>query len=181
MTATLQPLVDNEWHPMRGSIAYVRPCALAALIFAQAACSHSPQYYFDRAGRFADQGNTTEAVMMYQKAVQKDSGFGEAYYQMALILLRTHRTAEAYTALQTAVQLLPKREDVKVKLAELELASYLSDPRHPLPVYYKVRELANQMLAANPQSFDGLRLSAHLAAADRNIRKRSGFTRRRTV
>src|ERR1700719_2056311 len=94
---------------------------IAVLLLVTGGCSRSPQYYFDTAARLTADGKLDEAVLTYRKAIQADPNFGEAYYRLGSLLSRIPRTQEAYAALLRAVELLPAREDVKVKLAELEL------------------------------------------------------------
>ena len=142
------------------------PGIAAALLLVTGACSRNPHYYLDKANKLAAGGKPEDAVLIYRKAIQADPNFGEAYYQLGLTLWRIHRTQEAYATLLQAVQTMPDREDAKVKLADLELASYLSDNRRPKVLHDSIQELCNRVLAADAGSFDGLRIKAHLAAAD---------------
>jgi tetratricopeptide (TPR) repeat protein len=144
---------------------------VAGLLLVAGACSRSPHYYFDKANKLDAGGKTDEAALMYRKAIQADAGFGEAYYRMGSLLWRVHRTREAYAALLRAVDLLPGRDDVRIKLADLELSSYLADQRRPAALHDKIQDLCSQLLGADAGSYDGLRLKAHLAAADRNYKE----------
>jgi cytochrome c-type biogenesis protein CcmH/NrfG len=105
---------------------------------------------------------------VYRKAIQADPNFEDAWFQLGSLQVRVHKNRDAYASLQRAVELLPSRADVKVKLADLELTSYLSDEHHSAALYQKVSDLSAQLLALDVRSFDGLRLKAHLAAIDRN-------------
>jgi tetratricopeptide (TPR) repeat protein len=138
------------------------------LLLLAGACGRNPHYYYDKANKLAAHGKPDEAVLMYRKAIQKDDNFGEAYYRMGSLLWRLHRTQEAYAALLRAVELLPERDDVKARLADLELASWLANDHRPVKLHEKIKELCDQLLAANPESYDGLRLKGHLAAADKD-------------
>ena len=133
------------------------------------ACSRSPQYYLDLANKLAAQSRYADADLNYRKAIQKDAGFGEAYYQLGLMNLKQGKVQPAYQALSTAAQLLPAREDVQVRLADFAMTLYLADPRRPQLLYSKVTAVANQLSAKNSRSFDGLRLKGHLAMADQNL------------
>src|ERR1700726_3595425 len=101
-------------------------CALLALL--STACNRSPQHYFDLANKLAAQGNYADADLNYRKAIQKDSAFGEAHFQLGLMYLKVGNVVPAYQALLTAAQLLPAREDVQSKFADLALTLYLADP-----------------------------------------------------
>jgi tetratricopeptide (TPR) repeat protein len=62
---------------------------------------------------------------------------------------------------------MPNRDDAKVKLADLCLAVYAADPRHPQnlqPLYEKAVNLSDQVYAHDPNGYDALRLKGHLAA-----------------
>jgi len=144
------------------------PGLAVILLLLLAGCSRNPHYYFDKANKLAADGKPDEALLMYRKAIQRDDNFGEAYYRMGSLLWRVHRGQEAYAVLLRAVELLPDRADVKAKLGDLELASWLAEDHRSLKLHDKIRDLSDQLLAANPESYDGLRLKAHLAAADRN-------------
>src|SRR3984893_6307185 len=103
--------------------------ALLALL--STACSRSPQYYLDVANNIADQGHYAAADLNDRRAIQKDAGFGEAYYQLGLMNLKQGKMQPAYQALSTAAQLLPAREDVQVKFGDLAMTLYLADARRP--------------------------------------------------
>ena len=141
---------------------------IVILLLLAGGCSRNPHYYFDKANKLAADGKPDEALLMYRKAIQRDDNFGEAYYRMGSLLWRAHRAQEAYATLLRAVELLPDRADVKAKLGDLELASWLAEDHRSLKLHDKIKDLSDQLLAANPESYDGLRLKAHLAAADRN-------------
>ena len=125
-----------------------------------------------RRARYAD------AELNYKKATQKDPAFGPAWYQLGLLYLRTARTADAYSTLSRAADLLPNREDVKVTLADLCMAVYIADRRRPALMYKRVETLADQLLAKNAKSYAGLRLRGHLAAADQKYADAEDLYRR---
>jgi tetratricopeptide (TPR) repeat protein len=151
------------------------PIGGVLLALLSTACSRSPQYYLDIANKLAAQGHYADADLNYRKAIQKNSAFGEAYFQLGLINLKQGKVQPAYQALSTAAQLLPAREDVQSKFADLALTLYLADPRRPQAVYSRVTTIANQLIAKNARSFDGLRLKGHLAMADQNLSDAEAF------
>ncbi len=150
---------------------------VAALVLLEGACSRSPRYYLDKGDKLYAKGAYADASLNYRKAIQKDPSFGPAYYQLGLSELHLNKASEAYQSLSRAADLLPNREDVKVTLAGLSLAAYFSDRRHPDALRKKVDTLADQLLAKNPKSYDGLRLKGHLAAAGQNLVNAEDFYR----
>ncbi len=162
-------MARNFWHKLVVSIV---PILLALL---NQACGHTSQYYLDTANRLAVQGRYSDADLNYRKAIQKDSAFGEAHFQLASMNLKLGRIQPAYEGLLIAGQLMPGREDVQVELADVALTIYLADPNRAQVLYSKVAAIAGQLIAKNAQSFDGLRLKGHLAIADRNLRAAEDF------
>jgi tetratricopeptide (TPR) repeat protein len=142
---------------------------LAAIILLEGACTHSAHYYFDKGDKLYAKGSYADAALNYRIATQKDPAFGPAFYQLGLSELRLGKPPEAYTALSRAADLLPNRKDVTVTLADLSLKAYLADRRRPAALYNKVDALADQVLARDAKSYDGLRLKAHLAVTDRKL------------
>jgi tetratricopeptide (TPR) repeat protein len=140
-------------------------------LIALSSCSLSPdaakRKYLQKADKLYAAGNYAEAALNYQKAIQKDGRFGEAHYGLALVQLKLLKTREAYESTSRAAEMLPNREDVKVRLADLGLLLYLSDPKHPANLYRQVTQLSDGMLSKNPNSFDGLRIKGQLAMADK--------------
>ncbi|HUI81989.1 MAG TPA: tetratricopeptide repeat protein [Bryobacteraceae bacterium] len=145
------------------------PFLLAALIVLEGACGRNPAYYVDKGDKLYAKGSYADAALNYRKSIQKDPSYGPAYYQLGLAEIRLNKAPDAYAALSRAADLLPNREDVKVTLADLALASYLADRRRPEVLYKKVDKIADQLLAKNANSYPGLRLKAHLAASNRNF------------
>lgn len=139
------------------------------------ACLRSPDYYVKRGNQLAAQGKYAEADLNYRNAIKKNGNYGEAYYQVGLNDLKLGKVADAYSNLARAVQLMPKRDDVKVKMADLSLSIYLADPRRPRGPWEEAVKLADQLLAKNPKSFDALRIEGHLAAAEKKPKEAEDF------
>ena len=121
-----------------------------------------------RGDRFFQAGKYEDAEIQYKKALQKNPNDGEAYYRIGLIKIEQHKGTEAYQPLYRAVQLMPDNDDAKAKLADLSFALYVVAPRHPKAAYDQVESLADQLLAKNRNSFEGLRLKGLLRLSDRN-------------
>jgi len=143
-------------------------CAVVACFVALSACTNK-ESYLARGNKLFEAGNYADASINYRKAIQKDPRFGEAYYRLGLTALKLGDANQAYTALTQAVELVPDNDDAKEKLGDLCLAFYLRDPRHPQKLYDQITRLAEQLLARNPNSFDGLRFKAVMARTDRKL------------
>jgi len=66
---------------------------------------------------------------------------------------------------------MPEHAAAKVKLANLSLAIYFTNPQRPKAIYDQVIQLSDQLLAQDPKSFDGLRLKGSLAMLDRQTKQ----------
>jgi cellulose synthase operon protein C len=101
-------------------------CLLAIL----AACTRDPnirkQKYFDSGGRYFSQGLYREAAIQYSNAIQIDSRYGKAHYQLARTFLKLDNNARAYQELSRTVELDPS--DYR---AHADLANLLVTVRNP--------------------------------------------------
>ena len=154
-------------------------CISAILVLlSSTACNVSPEALTKKADKFYAAGKYAEAELNYKKAIQKDSNYGEAYVGLALAQLQTLKTREAYENMSRAADLLPNRADVKIRLANFALALYLSDSKHPVNLYNQLKQLSNDLLAKDPNSYDGLRIKGHLAAVENKTRDAVEFFRK---
>jgi tetratricopeptide (TPR) repeat protein len=140
--------------------------ALTASIFV-CGCGRSAKQYIDHGNQLFDAGKYDEAALNYRNAVRKDPQSGEALYRLGLTLLRQNKASEAYQNLNRAVTLSPQNTPAKVQLANLALSGYVLDPSHPAALYDRARSIADELLAANANSVDGLRLKAGIALVDK--------------
>ena len=148
-------------------------------LLALAACSRSPSHFVDAGNKFLASGKTDDAILQYKKAIQKDPNFGEAHYRLALALLKQKTKAiEAYGSLKRAVELMPDNIDAKVQLADLSLLSYMAIPSRPKRFYDELINMSNQLLAADPNSFEGLRFKGSIAMIDRKPREAIAYLQR---
>lgn len=156
----------------RIAISAVLLCAFAILT---TSCRQSAQGYVTKGNQLFAAGKNDEAALNFRKAIQKDQRFGEAYYRLALVELKTGKAREAYEALTTANALLPDRTDVRVALADLLLVSYVNDKRRPAVFYTQLRKLADELIARDANSYDGFRIKADLAWSDGQIKEAEEF------
>ncbi len=140
---------------------------LVVSVIAGSGCSASKQSYLERGNKLFAEGKYDDAVLKYRVAIQKDAGFGEAYYRLGLAAAKLNQTREAYSALFRAVQLLPENAKVKEKFADVCLSVYLADPQHPQVLYNQIGKLSDDFLSKNRNSYEGLMLKGYLASTDR--------------
>ena len=68
--------------------------------------------------------------------------------------------------------------DVKEKFADLCLGFYISDPSRPHRLYEQIKDLSNELLSKNPDSYEGLILKGYLAQTDKKPKDAIGFFRK---
>jgi tetratricopeptide (TPR) repeat protein len=141
-------------------------CVLVTSLLAATGCA-TKQGYVAKGNKLFDAGKYAEASLNYRKAIQKDPQYGEAYYRLGLSAIKQDQAAQAYQDLFRAVQLLPNNIDAKEKFADVCLAFYLADPRHPQNYYKQLTQISDELLSKNANSFDGFKIRAYLADIDR--------------
>src|SRR5690349_21844469 len=132
-------------------------------------CSRDPNVvkkrYLESGNRYYQRGKYKEARIMYMDALQKDQRYGEAYYRLGLTSLKTGPLMSAVNAFRRAVELLPhdgdERRDAMVNLADL----YLVAGREQKSLLDEVEGFCRELLAKDPKSFDGHRLTGDLDMA----------------
>ncbi len=138
-----------------------------SFLLALAACSRDPkvqaQKYLENGNKFFARDKFKEAVIMYQRALQKDLRFGEAYYRLGLADLKLQAYSNAAKALRRAVELQPNNSDAATKLADMEMIAAIQKGPNQEALANEVKELAQKMLDQNPKSFDGHRIMGQLA------------------
>jgi tetratricopeptide (TPR) repeat protein len=136
------------------------------LLLAITACT-TKLGYLEKGNALVQQGKYEEATINYQKAIQKDRKYGEAYFRLGLLAMRKNDAQHAYDNLFVASQLLPNNVDVKETFAEFCLDLYLKDPNRPQSLYRQIQESASELLSIDPNSFQGLNLKGSLAHEER--------------
>lgn len=157
----------------RISMKRITSALVIAMVLVLAGCNRDPkvqaQQYVDKGKNMFEKGKFKEASIMYRQALKKDARYGEAYYRLGLTEIKLERWAEAVRALQRAVELLPDNEDAKIKLADIYLLAYSTDPKRSKAYLDEIRELTDKLLKRNPKSFDGLRLKGYVAQANQDL------------
>jgi cellulose synthase operon protein C len=95
-------------------------CVLAAL---STGCSRDPnlrkQKYFESGGRYFAEGKYREAAIQYANAIQIDSRFADAHYQLSQAYVKLGDQNRAYPELVRTVELAPDNYEARVDLANL--------------------------------------------------------------
>jgi tetratricopeptide (TPR) repeat protein len=123
------------------------------------------QRYLENGNKFFARDKFKEATILYRRALQKDMRFGEAYYRMGLACLKLAAFGDAANMLRRAVELQPENSDAATKLADLYLLASTQqlDTRNQKRLLADATELADKLVAQNPNSFDGHRIYGQLA------------------
>jgi len=153
-------------------------CVVIIAFCAGTACIATKQSYVSKGNSLYDAGKYADASLNYRKAIQKDPKFGEAYYRLGLAAIKQNQAREAYDSLFRAVQLLPNRVEVTEKFADVCLSFYLQDPSHPQALYKQIQQLSEDLIAKNPNSYEGLMIKGYLAQTDRQPKEAIALFRR---
>ncbi|MGI8959367.1 MAG: tetratricopeptide repeat protein [Bryobacteraceae bacterium] len=145
---------------------------ICALLFGSA-CTQSSQKLLAKGNNYHQEKKYKEASILYRKAIArkaiaKDKTNAKAYYLEGLNLLDQRNPLEASKFLRRAVDLNPNNTDAEVKLAEIYLFVYSSDPKKFKTLLAEVRELTSKVLQHETNSFNGIRLQGFLDLAERN-------------
>ncbi|HYL37652.1 MAG TPA: tetratricopeptide repeat protein [Bryobacteraceae bacterium] len=148
---------------------YASLIAVVALCALSAACIHSASYYLQKGNNFLAAGKYDEASLNYRKAIQKDSHSAEAYLRLGIAETNLKHFPAAWENLNRALDLAPQRDDIRVQLGDFCVAGFIIDRSRPANLYNRLKELSGQLLAKDPNSFDGLRFRGYLAAFDHRM------------
>ncbi len=151
---------------------------LVVSIVALSACNASKQSYLAKGNKFFAAGKYPDAALNYRAAIQKDAAYGEAYYRLGLTAIKLQQATDAYNALNRAVRLSPANLDAKSQFANVCLSLYLADRNHSQVLYTQIGSLADEFLAQNASSYEGLMLKGYLASTDRKQKEAIEYFRR---
>jgi len=139
---------------------------LVAALLALVSCSRDPnvakKHYLDNGNKYFSNGKYKEAVIMYRNALQKDLRYGPAHYRLALTYLKLGQVPASVQEFRRAIELLKPLNsqeywDSVVKMSEIYLA-VARDKEH----LGEVEGFCKELLARDPNSFDGHRLTGDL-------------------
>ena len=144
------------------------------LAMALVGCSRNPQVakqkYLDKGKAYAQKGKYNEAEIEFENAIQIDSQFEPAHYELALCYLKQGALQRAYVELTRAVQIAPGDLKAQLELADLLLAGrkasdardhaeivLKSDPQNARSAshYFRSRRLARGYRQSDRRSSEG--------------------------
>jgi tetratricopeptide (TPR) repeat protein len=118
-----------------------------------------------RGQKFYNKGDYAAAELQFQKSIQKDANFGEAWLWLGRTEEQLGRFTSALNSLKQAVTLMPGQDAPLVELGDFLLVGYVGNPRHPADQYKQISAIADQLVAKDGNSFEGTRLRGFLAAS----------------
>lgn len=113
-----------------------------------------------RGQTLAKAGDDKGAILLYRRILQLDARHAEANLQLADAYGRTGQILPTRERLIRAVELLPSRYEIAVRLAELSYQIYFADPGRPAPLMREIEDLAQRLIERFPDHPDGYRLKA---------------------
>jgi len=148
---------------------------LPLLVLVLASCNSDPkaqsQSWVETGNKFFAKAKYKEATIMYRKAYAKSPLFGEAYYRMGLTDLKLGSLGDAVQMFRRAVELQPENSDAAVQLTNIYLFAAAQNAQQAPQLLKESQELADKILARDPKSFDGLRLSGQIALLNKDTKK----------
>src|SRR5208282_2218193 len=91
-------------------------------------CSRDPnvrkQKYFESGQRYFEKGKYQEALIQFSNAVQVDSRYADAHYQLAQVYIKLQKWTPAYQELARTVELQPDNYPARLDLANLLIAGH---------------------------------------------------------
>ncbi len=137
-------------------------------ILVLASCGRNPnvtkQRYLESGNKYFEKQRYKEATIQYRNALKADPRFGEAHYRLALTYLKLQPPSlpNALKELRRAVELLkgqPDYYEALVRMTEIYLSPGASRNKQLMD---EAEKNCKELLAHDPKSFDGLRLSGDL-------------------
>jgi tetratricopeptide (TPR) repeat protein len=150
---------------------------LPLLLLVLASCSSDPkvqaQRYVDNGNKFFTKAKYKEAAIMYRKAIAKSPLFGESYYRMGLTAVKLGSLGDAVGMFRRAVELQPDNSDAAVQLANIYLFAASQNAKQATELLKEpspLVELVDKILAKDPNSFDGLRISGQIELLEGDLK-----------
>src|SRR5438132_8522160 len=98
--------------------------ALMAIVFS--GCSRDPNVrkhkYLESGQRYFEKGKYREAAIQFSNAVQVDSRYGDAHYNLAQTFLKLQEWTRAYQELGRTLELQPENYQAHIDMANLLIA-----------------------------------------------------------
>jgi tetratricopeptide (TPR) repeat protein len=136
-------------------------------------CSRDPnvrkQKYLESGDRYLEKGKYREAAIQYSNAIQVDSRFAQAHYQLGQTYLKLGDGARAFQELSRVVELAPDNYRAHIDLANL-LVTARNNDGSPNPDYLKQARVHLDLLhEKQPQNPDVFEAWANYYSAQNNV------------
>lgn len=119
-----------------------------------------------RGQQYYRKGDYRAAEIQFQKAIQPDANFGQAWLWLGRTEERLGNGKPALDALNEAVALMPGQDAPLIEMGNFLLVGYVGNPRHPAELYKRISAIADQLLKIDGESFEGTKLRGFLAASE---------------
>ena len=119
-----------------------------------------------RGQKFYSKADYAAAEIQFQRSIQKDANFGEAWLWLGRTEERLGKFAPALNSLKQAVTLMPGQDAPLIELGNFLLVGYASNQQRSAELYRQVSDIADQLLARNGESFEGTKLRGLLALSE---------------
>src|SRR5258708_24303808 len=130
---------------------------LGVSLVAAVGCSRDPnakkKKYFDSGNRYFEKGDYSSAAIQFSNAVQVDSLYAPAHFQLAESYLKMQRFADAYRELERTLELDPRNSKALMDTGLIFMAARS---------YEQVDSIAKSMLDSDPNSADARLLLSEL-------------------
>ena len=147
-------------------------CCLLATMFT--GCSRDPnvrkQKYFDSGEKYFAEGKYREAAIQYSNAIQIDSRFAQAHYQLGEAYLKMGDSDHAFQELTRTVDLVPDNYRAHTDLANLLVGARRNPDGSPVQDYLKQAKVHLDILRdKQPNNSETHEAWANYYAAQNNI------------
>lgn len=136
------------------------------LSLALAGCTASKEDYVAKGKQFREEGRYEDAFLQYRKALQDDSEYGEAYYQLGLLEIDRKRLQEGFLAINRATELMPADVRPWESLGDLLLQRYLLEPVPLEEIRQKLVTVSEKLLQLDGASALGNAIQGNLNLRD---------------
>ena len=138
----------------------------------------SAKDYIAQGVALASAGKNADAILLYRKAIQKDSGSDLGYYRLGLVERATGDNNGALASFLQAAALDPGLEGAQIQLGDLYLGAYLNQRVKNEATHQRIADIAARLLAKDPKSAAGLRYRGYMALTDNKPEEAASYFQR---
>lgn len=148
----------------------LKSALVSALLLCSVSCGSrsesSRREYFEKGNHFLARGEYHTAELAFRKALEIAPRFGEACAGLAEAELKQKKFADGMASLRAAARLMPRDAGVRVRLADLYLASLASQTASRDFLMRELRNIRSELRGIAPDGYDTLRVAGYIALAD---------------